>query len=300
MKKHIKILIVGGTGFIGYHLAKKCLSKKWQVFSFSKNFPKKERFLKKVKYLIGDLSKKKDLKTLPQFFDYVVNLGGYVDHKNKIKTYKSHYIGCQNLSNYFLNKDIKSFIQLGSSGEYGSLISPQKEHLSGNPQSIYGKAKFLASEHLIKLFNKKKFPVTILRLYQAYGPGQDINRFIPIVIDACIKNKNFDCSDGNQLRDFIHVQDVVNAIMKSLQNFKVKGEIINIGTGKPQKIKDIISFLVKRLKGGKPNFGKIKLRKDEILKIYPDISKAKKILKWTAKIKFKSGLEKTIKSYEKK
>ena len=88
--------------------------------------------------------------------------------------------------------------------------------------------------------------------------------------------------------------------MKSLQNFKVKGEIINIGTGKPQKIKDIISFLVERLKGGKPNFGKIKLRKDEILKIYPDISKAKKILKWNAKIKFKSGLEKTIKSYEKK
>lgn len=300
MKKHIKILIVGGTGFIGYHLAKKCLSKKWQVFSFSKNFPKKKRFLKKVKYLIGDLSKKKDFKILPQFFDYVVNLGGYVDHKNKIKTYQSHYIGCKNLSNHFLNKDIKSFIQLGSSGEYGSLISPQKEHLSGNPKSIYAKAKFLASKYLIKLFNKKKFPVTILRLYQAYGPRQDINRFIPIVIDACIKNKNFDCSDGNQLRDFIHVQDVVNAIMKSLQNFKVKGEIINIGTGKPQKIKDIISFLVKRLKGGKPNFGKIKLRKDEILKIYPDISKAKKILKWNAKIKFKSGLEKTIKSYEKK
>ena len=300
MKPKIQILVVGGTGFIGFHLINYCLKKKWRVVSFSKNPPKKVRFSSKVKYIKGDLSKKKDLKKIKGKFDYVVNLGGYVDHYDKTKTFNSHFKGCKNLSNFFLNKDIKSFIQLGSCGEYGSLISPQKEHLSGNPQSIYGRAKFLASEHLIKLFNKKKFPVTILRLYQAYGPGQDINRFIPIVIDACIKNKNFDCSDGNQLRDFIHVQDVVNAIMKSLQNFKAKGEIINIGTGKPQKIKDIISFLVKRLKGGKPNFGKIKLRKDEILKIYPDISKAKKILKWTAKIKFKSGLEKTIKSYEKK
>ena len=81
---------------------------------------------------------------------------------------------------------------------------------------------------------------------------------------------------------------------------KTVNHLINIGTGKPQKIKDVINFLVKRLKGGKPNFGKIKLRKDEILKIYPDISKAKKILKWTPKIKFKKGLEDTIRSYEKK
>ena len=140
----------------------------------------------------------------------------------------------------------------------------------------------------------------MLRLYQAYGPKQDVNRFLPIVIEACRKNENFDCSDGKQLRDFIHVEDVVNAILKSLKSLKAKGEIINIGTGKPQKIKDVINFLVKRLEGGKPNFGKIKLRKDEISKIYPDISKAKKILKWTPKIKFKKGLEDTIRSYEKK
>ena len=300
MKKNKKILIVGGTGFIGYYLAKKCLKKKWSVVSFSKNYPRKIRFLKNVKYLRGDLSVKKDLKKITQTFDYVVNLGGYVDHKNKVKTYNSHFKGCKNLSNFLLKKNIKSFIQLGSSGEYGSVNSPQKEHFVGSPKSIYTKAKFLATKHLIELFHKKKFPVTVLRLYQAYGPKQDINRFIPIVIEACINNKNFDCSDGKQFRDFIHVEDVVNAILKSLKSLKAKGEIINIGTGKPQKIKDVINFLVKRLEGGKPNFGKIKLRKDEILKIYPDISKAKKILKWTPKIKFKKGLEDTIRSYEKK
>ena len=300
MKKNKKILIIGGTGFIGYYLAKKCLSKKWTVVSFSKNYPKKIRFLNNVNYLTGDLSVKNDLKIINQTFDYVVNLGGYVDHKNKLKTYNSHFNGCKNISNFLLNKNIKSFIQLGSSGEYGSVNSPQKESSEGYPKSIYTKAKFLATKYLIKLFNKKNFPVTVLRLYQAYGPKQDVNRFLPIVIEACRKNENFDCSDGKQFRDFIHVEDVVNAILKSLKSLKAKGEIINIGTGKPQKIKDVINFLVKRLKGGKPNFGKIKLRKDEILKIYPDISKAKKILKWTPKIKFKKGLEDTIRSYEKK
>ena len=105
---------------------------------------------------------------------------------------------------------------------------------------------------------KKKFPVTVLRLYQAYGPKQDINRFIPIVIEACINNKNFDCSDGKQLRDFIHVEDVVNAILKSLKSLKAKGEIINIGTGKPQKNKRSNKFFGKKVRRRKAKLWKNK------------------------------------------
>ena len=298
MKKSKKILIVGGTGFIGYHLAKKCLRKKWHVVSFSKNKPRKERRLKKINYLTGDLSNLKDLKKINQKYDYVVNLGGYVDHSNKTKPYNSHFIGCKNLAKIFLKKEIKSFVQVGSSGEYGKFKSPQIELTGGNPKSIYARSKFLASNYLLNKFKKKKFPVTILRLYQAYGPGQDINRFIPIVIDACLRNKKFDCSDGKQLRDFIYIDDVINVILKSLSSRKSKGEVFNIGTGKPKKIKNIINYLTKKLRGGKPIFGKIKLRKDEILKIYPDISKAKKVLKWYPKTNFNKGLLKTIRYYK--
>ena len=300
MAKNIKkILIVGGTGFIGYHLAKKSLKKRWRVVSFSKNLPKKKRYLHQVKYIIGDLFIKKNLKLLNQTFDYVVNLGGYVDHKNKIKTLNSHYYGCKNLSNFLLKKNIKAFVQMGSSAEYGNLKSPQKENFICSPKSNYGQAKFLATKHLLSLYKKKKFPVTILRLYQAYGPRQDINRFLAIVIDACVKNKEFPCSDGKQFRDFIHVDDVVESIFKSLVSKDAKGEIINIGSGRPQKIKDIIDYLVYRIKGGNPQFGKIKLRKDEILKIYPNISKAKKILRWSPKVKFYKGLIETIRYFQK-
>lgn len=300
MAKNIKkILIVGGTGFIGYHLAKKCLKKKWSVVSFSKNFPKKKRYLHKVKYITGDLFIKKNLKSLSQKFDYAVNLGGYVDHKNKVKTFNSHYIGCKNLSNFLLKKNIKAFVQIGSSGEYGTLKSPQKENSICRPKSIYSQAKFFATKYLLNLYKKKKFPVTILRLYQAYGPRQDINRFIAIVIDACIKNKEFPCSDGKQFRDFIHVDDVVEAIFKSLANKNAKGEIINIGSGSPQKIKDVINYLVHRIKRGNPQFGKLKLKKEETLKIYPNISKAKKILRWSPKVKFSKGLIETIRYFKK-
>ena len=250
------LLVVGGTGFIGYHLAKKSLKKGWQVTSISSRLPRKKRYLPKVKYIICDITKKKSLKkNIRKPFNYVVNLGGYVDHSNKKKTFESHYIGCKNLTEIFLKKTPIAFVQMGSSAEYGNVISPQKENAKCNPKSVYGRAKLLSSIYLIDLFKNQKFPSTILRLYNTYGPTQDLNRFIPIVISGCIKNKKFPCSKGNQLRDFLHIDDVVDAILKSLTNKNAKGQIINIGSGEARIIKNIIEYIKKILKGGYPLFG---------------------------------------------
>ena len=86
MNKKINILIVGGTGFIGFFLARKCLELGWSVTSISARKPRKLRKLSKVKYLISDISQKNFSKKISKReFDYVVNLGGYVDHNNKKK-----------------------------------------------------------------------------------------------------------------------------------------------------------------------------------------------------------------------
>ena len=86
--------------------------------------------------------------------------------------------------------------------------------------------------------------------------------------------------------------------MKCFENKKAKGQIINIGTGKPKKIRNVINLIKNKIKSGQPQFGKIKLRPEETLKMYPQISKAKKILDWSPKIRFKKGLFSTIKSYQ--
>jgi nucleoside-diphosphate-sugar epimerase len=272
-----KILITGGTGFIGYHLAKKCLKLNWSVTSLSTKNPTKIRKLKKIKYLILDISKKSDLKKIINInYDYVVNLAGYVDHSRKKKTLYSHYNGCRNISEIFLRKKIKKFIQIGSSIEYGRNLSPQKENLNNTKTfSIYGKAKLMSTNYLLSLYKKYSFPVSVLRLYLVYGPYQDRNRVIPIVIDNALKSKEFDCSLGTQFRDFVYIDDVVNGIIKSLKTKKNNGQIINLGSGKPIMIKDVILKICKIIGSGKPQFGKIKFRKDEIKNLYPRIVKAK-------------------------
>ena len=302
VKKRDKILIVGGTGFIGYHLAKKCLEKGWNVTSVSLNSAKKIRYLPRVKYILCDIAKKKFLqRKIKKNFDYVVNLGGYVDHSNTKKVLKSHYEGCKNLTEIFLKKIPLSFIQIGSSLEYGNSKSPNVEGMKCNLKPIkstYGKAKLLCSKHVINLFKKKNFPSTVLRLYLVYGPRQDTNRFLPVIIKGCIKNKTFPCSKGDQFRDFVYVDDAVEAIFKSLTNSNARGQIINIGFGKPKKIKSVIEKVKKISKGGYPQWGMFKLRKFEIPKLYPNVEKAKNTINWKPKTPFEKGLKKTIKSYK--
>ena len=300
MKK--KIIIIGGTGFLGFHLAKLFLRKNWQVVSVSRKKSKKIRFLKGIKYIFVDITNKEKLqKKLNNDMDaiFLVNFGGEAKHKNLKKTFLSHYTGLKNLSEIFLNKSLKKFIQIGSSLEYGKNKSPHKENFELNPLSNYAKAKVLASKKLLDNYKKNDYDFLIVRPYLVYGPFQDLDRFIPTMISNCIKNKTFPCSSGVQFRDFLFIDDFIDFIVKIIIDKKLKNEIFNVGYGSPKKIKNII-FLIKRLIGkGEPVIGKIKMRSEESLICYPNISKAFKLTGWKPKVKFNKGLKKTINYYQK-
>ena len=84
-----------------------------------------------------------------------------------------------------------------------------------------------------------------------------------------------------------------------LKKKKAIGQIINIGTGKPKKLKEVIQYIKIISKGGHPQFGKIKMRKEEMLKVYPTIKKAKKIINWKPQVSFNDGIKKMVEFYEK-
>lgn len=298
MKK--KLLIVGGTGFLGHHLAKKCRTK-FNLTSISLNKPKKEKKIKGVRYLIADISKKDHLiKKIKTNFDIVINLGGYINHKNKDLAVKTHLNGCKNLVNFFKNKNIELFIQIGSSTEYGKQKSPNLENMKCNPRTIYAQSKLDASKYLINFFKKYSFPFVILRFYQVYGPEQKQDRLIPMVINSCLENSRFNCSSGIQVKDFLYITDAIDAISKCFNNNKIIGKIINVGSGQKISIKNLILKIIREIGFGKPIFGVLKMRSDEPKKSYPSIKKAKKILLWKPKISLEKGLRMTISYYKDK
>ena len=105
-----KILVIGGTGFIGFHIMKALLKLDYRIVSVSLHEAKKIRVLNKVNYITMDISKIKNFKKLDNHnFKFVINLGGYVDHINKSKVEKFHFFGVKNLFYYFEKKKIETF-----------------------------------------------------------------------------------------------------------------------------------------------------------------------------------------------
>jgi nucleoside-diphosphate-sugar epimerase len=304
MNKSKKILILGGTGFIGSYLSLSCLKKNWDVTVVSKNLPKKK--YDKIKYLKCDITKKNSIKKKLNScnFNYVVNLAGNINHTNRTETYRAHFLGCKNIVNFCLNRNLQKFIQIGSCLEYGKKSVPHDESMKikiTSLRSSYSRAKLASTNYLVSLFKKNNFPCVILRFYQVYGPNQSYERLIPYVIKSCLTNRKFECSNGQQEKDFIYITDAIKAIHKVLKTKKeINGTIINIGMGKPTKIKKIIKLINLNIKKGKPIFGKIPLRKDEQKILYPNTNLAKKIIGWESKTSLLAGLRKTIAFYRKK
>ena len=301
--KNSSILVVGGTGFIGINLVKKLLKVGAKVTCLSLNKKQKKLNHKNLQYIFCDYSNFNILKKkINKPFNYVVNLGGYINHskffvkgRNVIDT---HFTSTMNLLLLLPKKKLKKYLHIGTCDEYGENISPIKEDTREDPITSYAFAKLASINLLIMLYKTENFPITVLRLFLVYGPNQKKDRLIPQVINGCLKKKNFPVSKGNQLRDFCYVEDVINAIILSLVKKKSLGEVFNVGSGNPVSVKFIINKISKIIKQGKPQFNKIPFRKNENLKLYPSISKIKRFLGWKPKTNLNEGLVKTINYYK--
>jgi len=299
MKKNERILIVGGNGFIGSHIVSHALSLGLDVtnISLKRNNIVNNSNLTNV---IADVSDIESLQSsLENFnFKYVINCSGYIEHDlfciDGKRIIDTHYLGVVNLIN-LLNRDIlKSFINIGSSDEYGNSCAPQLEFLRESPISPYSFAKVAATHFLQMLHRTEKFPSTTIRLYLVYGPGQSNERFLPQIITGCLEKRSFPTTYGEQLRDFCFVDDIVEAIFFAMKKKKANGEVINVASGSPVTIRSVVELVRKLIGYGKPQFGEIKYREGENMKLYADVNKAKELLNWAPKIQLEEGLGKTI------
>jgi nucleoside-diphosphate-sugar epimerase len=295
-----QLLVVGGAGFIGQHVVKKALEQGFNTTVLSKNNCNAIDKLDGVTYLTADISHKASLLTglEGKVFDYVINLGGYIDHSDYSsggsKVFDVHFNGVRNLIDCLDKSKIKGFVQIGSSDEYGNNSAPQSEDQRESPISPYSCAKVASTHFLQILYKTEGFPVVILRPFLVYGPGQGVERFIPQIIKGCLKGKKFPTSKGEQLRDFCFISDFIRSVFLSIDNTKAFGEVINVGCGEPISIKEMVIKVQNIVSTGSPEFGKIAYRTGENMELYADITKAKKILNWQPEVSLKEGLTRTI------
>jgi nucleoside-diphosphate-sugar epimerase len=293
------LLVIGGTGFIGHHLLRASHQRGWQITSVSLNPPSSERFVEGVRYLHFNLSDCGLVKSnLDEDFDYVVNLGGYINHRlfreGGRDLIEMHFTTLQNLLEVLPRHKLKRFVQIGSSDEYGNAPAPQNEELREQPISPYSLAKVASTHFLQMLHQTENFPAVTLRFFLTYGPGQDTGRFLPQIIQGCLTDSTFPTSAGEQLRDFCYVDDTVRAILQALTVPEVEGEVFNVASGDPVSIRAIIEKICTLTGSGKPQYAKVPYRIGENMALYANVEKAKKILKWKASVNLDKGLRDTI------
>jgi nucleoside-diphosphate-sugar epimerase len=298
-----RILVVGGSGFIGSHVLLESISRGWQVCSLSLRKPDPEFCLPGVDYLAADVIDKENLveQIGDRKFEFVVNLGGYIDHRPFGQggglAFGAHFFSVKNLINVINPQALERFVEVGSSDEYGDHSAPQKESMRERPISPYALGK-TAATHLLQMSQRTQgFPGIILRFFLVYGPRQQINRFLPQIICGCLERKNIPVSEGKQRRDFCFIDDVVQAIFLALETPGIEGEIFNIGSGVSVTIREVIEMVRSKIGSGSPDYGEFHYRAGENMNLVADVTKAKEQLGWFATVPLGAGLDETISWY---
>jgi nucleoside-diphosphate-sugar epimerase len=301
------ILIVGGQGFIGSHIAMQACDAGYQVTVLSLNqrgfsfaFPKQDSIevlqanIVSLDSLQGQLSGKN--------FNYVVNCAGYINHQSFQSGGRTlidqHFLGVVNLVQCLDRDSLECFIQIGSSDEYGDTPSPQKENSREAPISPYSFGKVATTHFLQMLFRTEQFPVVIFRLFLVFGPGQNNQRLLPQIINRCLQNKTFPTSAGRQYRDFCFIEDIAIGVLMGLLNPDVQGKVINLASGRPVKIRKIVENIQQLIGKGTPDFGAFPYRVGENMKLYANIDKARTLLGWSPETVWEEALKRTINYYQ--
>jgi UDP-glucose 4-epimerase len=311
-----KIVISGANGFIGSHLVERLLSSGLNtlvLISNTSNINDKKKLDESVSYYKADI---RDRKAIEDIFsderpDTCIHLAAKTSVSDSIKNPKEtmdiNVNGTSILLEACYNNKVKNFVFASSAAVYGDVRElPIKESSALVPTSPYGTSKLMGEELILSFLKAKKIKNSvILRIFNVYGKGQTAETDVITQIAKRLSKglPPLIYGDGSQTRDFISIDDVVNAILLSLKlvngiskkKNSVRPYIFNIGTGKPTSIKEIAQRLIELFSiDVQPNYMEATKDKKGILHSYAHVENTRKVLKFMAKKNIETGLREFV------
>lgn len=317
--KSKSVLITGGLGFIGSNLAHKLIQLGAKVSIIDNLHPlyggNSFNILgieKELELVVGDMRETNVLLPLIEKSDIIFHLAAqvsYIDSLNiPFEDLDLNARATLNILETCRKYNPKSKIIFSSSRMvYGkadkSIITEQGET---NPLSLYGIHKLTSEKYLLMYYKDFGIPCSILRLTNPYGPRQQVKHskysLVGWFIRQAMEEKVIKIyGEGLQLRDYIFVDDIVDAMIKCGGTEKAIGEIINIGTGTSSKFSDMVHSVVKCVKKGQVEYipWPENYEKVETGDINVDISKLQNLTSWKPKVTLEEGIHLTYEYYKK-
>jgi UDP-glucose 4-epimerase len=306
-KSKYKILVTGGAGFIGSNLVDKLLEEGHSVVVVDNLSTGNINLLSPLAlFYQQDIRDYKvmDIIFETHHFDYVFHLAAQISVPESVENPKKdaeiNILGTLNILSLSVKYGIKKIIFSSSGGAiYGENAPiPTTEDYCPNPISPYAISK-LACEHYIKFFSKEfSLDYTILRYSNVYGPKQTPKGeagVVAIFTENMLNNQDvFIYGNGEQIRDFVHVYDVIQANILSLN--KAKNEIINISSGEATSINELFKIMKEEINYKKTPIYQQKRPGDLEVSVLSN-EKAKEILNWQPSFNLKKGVKNTIEWY---
>lgn len=304
----MRAVVTGGAGFLGSHLCDRLLAEGWEVLAVD-NFI--TGAAENVGHLAGnakfelqneDVSKNDALRVDGEV-GYVLHFASPASPpdylKHPIETMMVGSVGTQNALELALRKKAKFFMASTSECYGDPEMSPQKEEYWGHvnsvgPRSVYDEAKRFSEAMTMGYHRHHGVDTRIVRIFNTYGPRMRLNdgRALPNFVFQALSGQPLTIyGDGKQTRSFCYVDDLIEGIYKLM----LSDEHMPVNIGNPQEL-TILEF-AERIREHFDNEPKIifeALPQDDPKRRCPDISKAKRILKWEPKINLDEGLKRTL------
>ena len=314
MKPSKTILVTGGAGFIGSNFVRYILDKyeNYKIIILDAltyagsldNIPRDER----IEFFFGNVRNASLVDSLVSQSDIVIHFAAETHVTRSIFDnlifFETDVLGTQCIANSILkNIDrIEKFIHISTSEVYGTALKPSidEEHAL-LPLSPYASAKCGADRLVYSYYSTYKIPAVIVRPFNNYGSYQHLEKAVPRFITSCLLNEPLTVhGDGSARRDWLFVEDCCSALDKIIccDIEKIKGEVINLGTGRDISILEIAKMIIQKMDKPESLIQMIDNRPGQVFRHTSSTEKSAKLLSWKPETKFEDGLEKTIKWYQ--
>jgi len=302
------ILVTGGAGFIGHHLVKTIINEKPAKLYIIDNLSTGLKSnigdiieLPEVEFINGDIAKPSSVESI-QELDYIFHLAAVVSVPKSFEmpflTHRTNESGFINMLELARKLQVKKLCYASSSAVYGEQTQmPIQETAQLNPQSPYGLSKLLNEQYAQAFYEWEAIPSIGFRFFNVFGPGQRADSpysgVISIFMDRMQKEESIQIyGDGEQIRDFVFVDDVVQALLQGAQSNQNFG-LFNVGSGQTTSLNELYKTLSELNEYKQDPFYQ-EARKGDIKKSAADIGLINKKLGYKPRFNLKEGLFKLV------